>query len=543
MPTDLTSFIVLVAVWVVTYLFHSTVSLGGAWMVLRLSRAASPTLVDRTWKAAVILPLLTASLQGVAGLSRPVCEVPLVNKAITEATLSVALFGDSLTNPGRRLSNLIESKVDQLDDFSVTIQPDETGTTVGNEWPQSVGSATLRQPSQSVVTTHHDAMIAPPRPAIERSAVQDNAFDREPNEEASVASIPVHIVESGDSGKSKLALESLDRALLITGLALCCGVFGILSLTAQTIRLARRLRGATAFSEGPARQTLNRLLQQARLRCRVRLIASGADAEPVAFGLWRWTIVLPEGIETRMRHDELTALLAHELAHLARGDIVWLWIGRMLCAGLMFQPLNWIAHRRWQQAAELLCDDWAVRQSVSPFALARCLTQVAEWRLADRVCPASLAATGSGTSLSRRVERLLDGAHRDDRWATTWRRHVVTAAVIVSSLAIGLWAPRAVGTTQVSAAESFLRGEPHISINNPAAADPEAAEWQRLLVEWSTLQADLVRMTELLASTSDSPEVHDALTTIRQGVRSIERRVQESMRQETETTGNGKSEP
>jgi beta-lactamase regulating signal transducer with metallopeptidase domain len=540
MPTDLASFIVLVATGTVTYLFHSTVSLGGAWLALRLSRAASPTLVDRTWKAAAILPLLTASLQGVAGLSRPVCEVPLVIKAITETSLPVTSFDASLVRPSRVITSRFQSEAGQLDDLTVASQPNETEITVDNVRPPSVESAKLRQHSQSIVAPHDDARITTLQLAIEHSAVQDTAIDRAPNEEARTASVPIRTSENDGPTQS---LESLDTALLITGLALCCGVFGILSLTAQTIRLARRLHGATVLSDGPAWQALNRLLQRARLRRRVRLIASGADAEPVAFGLWHWTIVLPEGIETRMRHDELTALLAHELAHLVRGDIVWLWIGRMLCAGLAFQPLNWIARRRWQQAAELLCDDWAVRQSVSPFALARCLTQVAEWRLADRVCPASLAATGAGTSLSRRVERLLDGSHRDDRWATTWRRHVVTAAVIVSSLAICLWAPRAVSTTQVSAADSILRAEPRTSTNTPAPVDLESAEWQKLLVEWSTLQADLVRMTELLASTSDSPEVQDALTTIRQRVLAIERCIQESMSQEAETTGNGKSEP
>lgn len=540
MPTDLASFIVLVAAWVLTYLSHSTVSLGGAWLALQLSRAASPTLVDRTWKAAAILPLFTASLQGVVGLSRPVCEVPLVKRAITEAIRPVKLFDDAPVGPRRVFQRQLESRIVSLERLPSTARSSEAETTIGNDLESLVAPVTPRPHPASGMTPPGDATIAAPQRAPEHFVAQDKTLDQERMEAPGVASAPARIVD-GDG--LTWGPESLNMALLIVGLALCCGMFGILSLIAQTIRLARRLHGATVCSDGPARQVLNRLLQQARLRRRVRLIASGADAEPVAFGLWRWTIVLPEGIETRMRHDELTALLAHELAHLVRGDIVWLWIGRMLCAGLAFQPLNWIAHRRWQQAAELLCDDWAVRQAVSPFALARCLTQVAEWRLAERVCPASLAATGAGTSLSHRVERLLDGAHRDDRWATTWRRHVVTAAVFVSSLAICLWAPRAVRTTQVSASESSVRIEPRNPTNNPAPADPEAAEWQKLRVEWSTLQADLVRMTELLASTSDSPDVQAALTTIRQRVLAVERRIQESMRQESESTGSDNTEP
>ena len=81
--------------------------------------------------------------------------------------------------------------------------------------------------------------------------------------------------------------------------------------------------------------------------------------------------MLPERAVKDLCEDELRALLAHELAHLVRGDSSWLCISRVVCSCLAFQPLNHLARREWQRAAEFLCDNWAVSRTQTPLALAR----------------------------------------------------------------------------------------------------------------------------------------------------------------------------
>ena len=46
-----------------TYLMHSTILLGGVWLLVRLSRTSSHTLEEKLWKLAAVLGLLTAPLQ------------------------------------------------------------------------------------------------------------------------------------------------------------------------------------------------------------------------------------------------------------------------------------------------------------------------------------------------------------------------------------------------------------------------------------------------------------------------------------------------
>src|SRR2546429_8130729 len=72
-------------------------------------------------------------------------------------------------------------------------------------------------------------------------------------------------------------------------------------------------------------------------------------------------------------------MLAHELAHLARRDSLWLAGASLIERCLFFQPLNRLARRELETTAEYLSDEWATRKTGSPVALAKCLATVAEW--------------------------------------------------------------------------------------------------------------------------------------------------------------------
>src|SRR5205807_2459997 len=129
--------------------------------------------------------------------------------------------------------------------------------------------------------------------------------------------------------------------------------------------------GSQELSSGPAWLVLDELRRSLPGKSPVRLLLVADDFEPAAFGIGRWTIVIPGRAISDLSHDELRALLAHELAHLVRGDSLWLGVSRAVCSCLAFQPLNHLARREWQRAAEFLCDRWAVDRTGTPLALAR----------------------------------------------------------------------------------------------------------------------------------------------------------------------------
>jgi hypothetical protein len=300
---------------------------------------------------------------------------------------------------------------------------------------------------------------------------------------------------------------------------------GLLRLALQDLCFARRLSDCRLIDSGRAREILDALCRDAGITRSIRLLAVPAEGVPAALGLWRWSILLPEGAARRFSDAELRALLAHELGHLVRRDSAWLWMGRVLCTCFAFQPLNRLARLEWQRAAEFLCDDWAVARTGNRLALARCLIEVAGWKL-GRSSPAAVSpVTGRSSSLSSRVERLIaDAPPNDAAEKDSWRTAVsLLAAVAVVAAMVG-WAPKVAVTAPRSSEPATVdrtSSHPENPEDQPAApplplsnaedpvrsapaealaaqsADPGAA-WQELEAELQGLQADIEAVQRLL---------------------------------------------
>ena len=295
-------------------------------------------------------------------------------------------------------------------------------------------------------------------------------------------------------------LDLASGAILLSALVVTVFVAGgFVLVIIQSRWLCHRFVGARALDSGPARRTLERLLKRHAHHRRVRLLSADTCQEPVVFGMMRWTIVLPANSDKRLCKDELRALLAHELAHLVRGDLWWLWIGRLLCACLAFQPLNFLARRRWRQATEYLCDEWALQCGVTGLSLARCLTRIAQWRLDGDEGLTTLAAGGSKSTLIHRVERLVEQRGTVDAWSSPQRRRrfallasLVTVTFFAVAPRIGLPSPS--GSNQViSARENSL-----VVATLPNDGPVESCDWGLLDEELRGLDTDLIRANSLL---------------------------------------------
>jgi len=183
-------------------------------------------------------------------------------------------------------------------------------------------------------------------------------------------------------------------------------VAGVLCLwlIAAYAGLARRLRGRRAIEDGPLADSMARLARERHIP-KIRLSQTAGIRTPMAMGLARREICLPERALRELDADQQEAMLAHETAHHVYGDPAWLLLSRFLESALFFQPLNRLARKRAQDLAELRCDDWAAERTGQPLALARCLTEVAAWSARPAAALAPGMAHGGG-ALRDRVSRL-----------------------------------------------------------------------------------------------------------------------------------------
>jgi beta-lactamase regulating signal transducer with metallopeptidase domain len=168
----------------------------------------------------------------------------------------------------------------------------------------------------------------------------------------------------------------------------------------------------------------------------VRLTRCDVALSPVALGLRE--ICVPADLVVRLSPAQRRTMLAHELAHLRRRDSLWLAAFAGLEAIFFFQPLNRLARRRFQKAAERLFDQHALAQTNEPLALAQCLAEVARWLRAETATALPYPTIAESSSpLLERVQRVLTGVREPVTSSAAMRWCAAGTLVLASVLAPG----------------------------------------------------------------------------------------------------------
>ncbi|HUY90731.1 MAG TPA: M56 family metallopeptidase [Pirellulales bacterium] len=190
---------------------------------------------------------------------------------------------------------------------------------------------------------------------------------------------------------------------------LWAGVAAVLlvRLFREQAKWARRFDGAPALDAAALPLDYTALCRRVGLRRRVAIIGSSAVESPAVWGVFCPRLVAPPGLVERLPREQLAWVLAHELAHVRRGDLWVVLAQRLLQIVYFFHPAVWLANRAIDRQREYACDDAA-------FAAVDCagrdcgsaLVSVAAWALGESPQPA-LGLFSAPSLLKRRVSRLL----------------------------------------------------------------------------------------------------------------------------------------
>lgn len=204
---------------------------------------------------------------------------------------------------------------------------------------------------------------------------------------------------------------SLDPALpwLLAG-----WVAGVLLLSSRFlgswIRVQRLRRRSAVPVPSEWHLVLSRLCRDLKLSRTVRLLQSAAVEVPTALGWLRPVILLPACALSGLAPLQLEAILAHELAHIRRGDFVVNLLQSLVEVLLFYHPAVWWLSSRIRTERELCCDDVAADLCGDPLILARALTDLEALREPVSPSPSHLAMAANGGSLMHRIRHLLHPA-------------------------------------------------------------------------------------------------------------------------------------
>lgn len=184
----------------------------------------------------------------------------------------------------------------------------------------------------------------------------------------------------------------------------------LLGVAACTVRLVAgwrftvHLRVASHPAPPEWEQVVQRTAARVGASCPVRLLVSSLAEVPMVVGWLRPAILVPVGSLTGLPLEYMTALLAHELAHVRRRDYLAGIFQRVAESLLFYHPAVWWVSGQIRTERELCCDDIAVSGSGDVVTYVRALAEL-ESRRPIRI---RLAPAANGGRLLSRVRRLIE---------------------------------------------------------------------------------------------------------------------------------------
>jgi beta-lactamase regulating signal transducer with metallopeptidase domain/5-hydroxyisourate hydrolase-like protein (transthyretin family) len=230
------------------------------------------------------------------------------------------------------------------------------------------------------------------------------------------------------------------------------------------MQLGRQRRTWREVSDLVACDVFRRCRQELGMGRSVRLWMTTGRYGPATSGVFRASILVPEGLLASLPPDELRLVLLHELTHVRRWDVLFDRVAAMLVAVHWFNPVAWLALFCMRRERELACDAAVLRHLGGREACryGHTLLRVAQQLSAQAPLPGAVGVLGKDRSLVRRIHMI-----------ATYRKPTAAGKVLGALLLLAL---AALGLTDAAAQA------PVKTVTNQAPASVKEPEGKPLTI-------------------------------------------------------------
>ncbi len=249
-----------------------------------------------------------------------------------------------------------------------------------------------------------------------------------------------------------------------TALVVFCWLLGftvsLLRLVGGVHYLHRLQRNSHPPTSDYWQQQIATMAKQLGLKRSVELLESVLVRSPMALGYFKPIIFFPVGLLNHLSPAEVEAILAHELAHIARRDWLFNLVQAFIETLFYFHPAVWWISSVVRAERENCCDDTAVQLTGNRVMLAKALLHLQQLHAQNSVPVLALGAKGRSHffhrfSLLTRIQRILN---QPSQQKSLIMEKFVTTVFLLGMLAlVGI---RANGTPQLQAFKSVFSETP-----------------------------------------------------------------------------------
>jgi beta-lactamase regulating signal transducer with metallopeptidase domain len=248
-------------------------------------------------------------------------------------------------------------------------------------------------------------------------------------------------------------------------------VLAVLWLLGAAVGLSSLLVGARRLSRiaATAREIDGEWAGQARtissalgLQLPVRFRETTQPALLVTWGARRAEVLLPAGAAT-WPAERIRIVVAHELAHVRRGDWPIQLLAEVLRVVYWFHPLAWLACRRLRQESERASDDIVLGLGIARTVYASQLVDLARTFIGRTPAPAPALAIAQPSTLQRRIRAMLN-VQLDRRPLSPVSRLGGALLMLLATAPIAAIGGQAAGTVSGTVTDPTGRGIPGVSL-------------------------------------------------------------------------------
>ncbi len=219
---------------------------------------------------------------------------------------------------------------------------------------------------------------------------------------------------------SRWAFAKLAGPLSMFSVYLAGVMFCIVRLGHRYWRVRQLVSRASIVDAGPVYDQLTAASQKLSMRRKPELRLSADSNAPFALGAFRPVIVLPEKMVAQLESEKQQIVIAHELVHVRRLDLVVGWAEVLLSTLWWFHPAMWWLKRSLRRTREDCCDDVLIAsQLAQPERYCETLIEAAANSTGpslELLEPLVLGFSNREHPAGRRIRRLMDDSiFRSDR--------------------------------------------------------------------------------------------------------------------------------
>ncbi len=287
--------------------------------------------------------------------------------------------------------------------------------------------------------------------------------------------------------------------------------FGTISLlfrlAGSLLSLYRMQKRLLPLQDTSVERIATEIAAKLKIRRPVRYFQSEVGLIPFTVGVFQPRVVVPSEFfdwnESRRRE-----VLTHELGHVARHDVFWQILCKIVFALYWFHPLVWLATWRMRVERELACDDLVLLHGALPSDYASILLELAD-KLTDRSRDHVLGCTvamARRNAVRKRIAAILNPATRRKPLGKIGSASLLFFSVVGISVAALLGPPEERGVDQTEPAKPTATENPAESPSVPplslSVLDPDGKPMPHVEVEvrmspqpeeWTTIPELFVR--------------------------------------------------